>query len=298
MHIDHRNELAAIIKRNHRPLQPEPTGTASRPTHIGDIRCVLFDIYGTLFISAAGDVGTIEDHAGTQLLRDSLDAAGYECTRDPSPEEARLIRDLIRNEHARLKHDGMEFPEVVIEELWAEAIGTYAERGLIRDDGDLLQRLKLCVEYETRSNPVAPMPGLTDMLKAIRGKSVKMGIVSNAQFYTPLMFDALTGVPPEDHGFDPELCVWSFRLRQAKPSSAMFEGVLGILHLHGIHPENVLYIGNDMLKDIWTASRDGCRTALFAGDKRSLRMRENDDRCRHLQPDAIVTSMDEIPGIV
>jgi len=31
-----------------------------------------------------------------------------------------------------------------------------------------------------------------------------------------------------------------------------------------------LYVGNDMLNDIWTATEAGCRTVLFAGDQRSL----------------------------
>jgi putative hydrolase of the HAD superfamily len=59
-----------------------------------------------------------------------------------------------------------------------------------------------------------------------------------------------------------------------------------------------LYVGNDMLNDVWTASQCGLKTALFAGDKRSLRLREDDARCAALQPDVIVTSLSQILDIV
>ena len=38
----------------------------------------------------------------------------------------------------------------------------------------------------------------------------------------------------------------------------------------------------------------GFKTALFAGDGRSLRPRESDDRCRGLSPDLIVTDLRQL----
>jgi len=38
-------------------------------------------------------------------------------------------------------------------------------------------------------------------------------------------------------------------------------------------PHQVLYVGNDMKSDIIPAKKCGFKTALFAGDKRSLRTR-------------------------
>jgi putative hydrolase of the HAD superfamily len=53
-------------------------------------------------------------------------------------------------------------------------------------------------------------------------------------------------------------------------------------------------VGNDMLKDIWPAARLGCKTALFAGDRRSLRLREDDERCRELEPDLVVDDLSQL----
>ena len=51
--------------------------------------------------------------------------------------------------------------------------------------------------------------------------------------------------------------------------------------------------------DIWPAAQVGYKTALFAGDGRSLRLREDDpNRAQYGQPDAIVTHLEQIPGLI
>jgi len=77
-----------------------------------------------------------------------------------------------------------------------------------------------------------------------------------------------------------------------------FGGIQQVLNelagAHGINPQQPLYVGNDMLKDIWPAARLGCKTALFAGDRRSLRLREDDERCRELEPDLVVDDLSQL----
>jgi putative hydrolase of the HAD superfamily len=60
----------------------------------------------------------------------------------------------------------------------------------------------------------------------------------------------------------------------------------------------VLFIGNDMLKDIYASSQVGFKTALFAGDKRSLRLRDDDERTAGLKPDYVITELSQILEIV
>ena len=150
----------------------------------------------------------------------------------------------------------------------------------------------LAVEYECRVNPVWPMPNLQKALKLQKEEGRVLGIVSNAQFYTPLLFPALLETPLAALGFDPGLCVWSYELLEAKPSTRLFERVLETLaQTQGISPEQTLYVGNDRLNDIWPAAQLGCKTALFTGDRRSLRLREQDDRCRSVEPDLIIDGL-------
>jgi putative hydrolase of the HAD superfamily len=143
------------------------------------------------------------------------------------------------------------------------------------------------------------MPGLREVLARIRAEGLILGIVSNAQFYTPLMLEAFLERPFAELGFDPDCCAFSYRLLEAKPSTRIYEEALaGMERVHSIAPREVLYVGNDMRNDIWPASLTGCRTALFAGDARSLRLREDDPRCAHVTPDRVVTRLQQISGSI
>jgi putative hydrolase of the HAD superfamily len=96
-------------------------------------------------------------------------------------------------------------------------------------------------------------------------------------------------------GFDVDCCAWSYRLLEAKPSTRIYEVALSELErTHGILPAEVLYVGNDVRNDIWPASLTGCRTVLFAGDARSLRLREDDPSCAQVVPDRVVTDLRQI----
>ena len=57
-------------------------------------------------------------------------------------------------------------------------------------------------------------------------------------------------------------------------------------------------LGNDMLNDIYPARNVGFQTALFAGDKRSLRLRTEDPRCRDLTSDLVVTDLGQLIQLI
>lgn len=65
-----------------------------------------------------------------------------------------------------------------------------------------------------------------------------------------------------------------------------------------ITPRQTLYVGNDMLNDILPAAQVGFRTALFAADKRSLRLRKDDPRVSQTVPDIVVTNLEEVADCV
>jgi putative hydrolase of the HAD superfamily len=77
----------------------------------------------------------------------------------------------------------------------------------------------------------------------------------------------------------------------------MFKLAAEVFSRREILPASVLYVGNDMCNDILPAKTIGFQTALFAGDRRSLRRRADDDCCRGLVPDAIVTDLRQLTGI-
>lgn len=282
------------IKELSRPIDPVPTGMKPDLHPIDGIETILFDIYGTLLISGSGDVGTAAATDSATALTQSLCAAGYESNLERAGELGpELMQAEIRLWHEKAKQNGFEYPEVEISKVWKNIISTFQTLELLEPDEDDRKILRLAVEYECRVNPTWPMPGSIETIQKLKARGFKLGIVSNAQFYTPLILEALFGKSVEALGFDPELCVWSYKELRAKPDLQLFQGLKKSVDL-----SKTLYVGNDMLNDIWTATQAGCQTVLFAGDKRSLRLREQDSRCKKLKPTAIVDDLRQVAEIL
>ncbi len=142
------------------------------------------------------------------------------------------------------------------------------------------------------------MPGAMSLLDTLKRAGIMTGIISNAQFYTPLIFEALLGKNVQELGFDADLCAWSWRAGAAKPSLKMFRQVDHVLgNKYGIPHESILYAGNDMLKDIMPARSLNWKTALFAGDRRSLRLREDDPKVKDIKPWCIITKLEQLKSL-
>ena len=273
----------AVFERHIHPLSPIPTGeTPTGLSKIRRVKAMLFDVYGTLLISGSGDMNIhTVNHNRKRMLAGVLERYGI----DRTPENLMdSLRRTIDNDHDSFRQEGIDYPEVDIVRVWQTVLGP----------GDVARVKAFALEFEMIVNPVYPMPGLEDLLSACRGQNLLLGIISNAQFYTPLMLERLLGKSLDMCGFDPQLTFFSYRFRIAKPSSFMFERAAEIFSRRGVPPAAVLYVGNDMRNDILPAKTIGFQTALFAGDRRSLRRRTDDARCRHLVPDVIITDLRQL----
>ena len=276
----------ALIQKYIRPMTPLPTLLKPGGALRANIRCVLFDIYGTLFISGSGDIGAADkDTANLSKINELLKRYGMDKNPRTLLDE---FHDAIEIRHAELRNEGIDFPEVRVERIWQQVLQI--------DDPEAAVRF--AVEFEWITNPAYPMPHLADLLSACRKKQTLMGIISNAQFYTPFLFGWFLNEEPQTLGFDSDLIFYSYHYEIAKPSASLFEMAAGRLAGRGIQPNAVLYLGNDMLNDIYPARNAEFQTALFAGDQRSLRMRTEDLRCRGLKPDLIVTDLRQLIRVI
>ncbi len=264
------------------PLSPLPTPLNPSGKLEEKIQCILFDVYGTLFISGSGDISIARQQSPKTRNFDKL-LDKYQIKKSPQT----ILNDFfvaIDSEHERLKKKGTDFPEVEIDQIW--------RRVLLIDDLDTVRAF--AVEFELIFNPVYPMPNLEKMLSVCKNSNVLMGIISNAQFFTPYLFNWFFDSNPEDLGFNSDLIFYSYKLGHAKPSIFMFDLAAKKLDHMSISRHSVLYIGNDMLNDIYPAKKAGFKTALFAGDARSLRLRENHPKCKNLSADIIITDLAQI----
>jgi len=291
--------MVGLIRRLSKPLRPRPAGVRPRLLKLEDIRAVLFDVYGTLFISGSGDVGTDAPAGRASAFAAALRAGGFTGV---TPAVHRrgpiLLRDAILRAHNTSRARGIRHPEVRIDRLWTRMLRSLVAKRQLRGRVTRAAISRTAVTYECLINPTWPMPAAADVLKALGARKLKLGLVSNAQFFTPLLFDALLRRSPRELGFVSRLCIWSFQHGQGKPSPRLLSIALQRLKRHhGVQPRQVVYIGNDMLKDIQPAVELGCRTVLFAGDRRSLRLHK-DTAAGQLRPDAIITRLDQLLRIL
>lgn len=288
------------IRQLSTPLEPRPTPIPARLPRLKGIRAVLFDVYGTLFISGSGDISIAGELSNQDALTEALESVGMRGNLQEAGQTGiREFFAVIDAAHAKRRQEGIATPEVDVREEWTTVVRQLQQTGLLR--GTITQDAiaRLGVEYECRVNPVWPMPDVVETLNALKARSFRLGIVSNAQFHSPLLFPALLGASLPELGVRQDLCVWSYQLLEAKPSVNLFQGVIARLQQHDdISPAEIIYVGNDMLNDIWPATQLGLKTAFFAGDQRSLRLRKDDPRCASLEPDVIITRLSQLPDLL
>lgn len=282
---------AAYVKRVMRPLVPVPTGMKPSLPVLTGISTVIFDIYGTLLISAAGDVGRPEKDERGRLgiveVNALLDGAISGSEEAVALELASLLDEALAGKRAQ----GVLFPEVDIRVIWQRLLERY-----LPDAASVIDAAAL--RYECRVNPVWEMPGAVKLIRWLAEKSFTMGVISNAQDYTHSVFAGVMGGRFDQLGFDPELAVFSYLEGEGKPSLALYEEMKMRLSERGVKPESVLYVGNDMTKDVIPAAEIGFRTCLFAGDDRSLRLGGlSGDEARSIA-DSVVTEMDQVCGLL
>ena len=289
------DELVTFISSHSYPLDPVlpdlPTELVPRVGRHLPLapRAVLFDVYGTLFLSGSGDISIASEDQSTHPFRRALEHVDTQPSAALTREVSIAYHNTIAEDHASAAASGEAYPEVDILSVWRRAVGTLH---LTDDD---LQRL--AVAYETFANPTWPMPGAATLLHAAAGVFT-IGIVSNAQFYTPLLFPALLGETINDFGFATQAVAFSWKRRVAKPDARLFDSPLAYLSDRGIDSSRVVYVGNDMLNDVAAARSRGCMTVLFAGDTRSLRLRTGDPRVESILPDSIVRSLTDLGRIL
>ena len=271
------------IQRLSRPLDVLKTGEVPRLKPLEDIRAVFFDIYGTCFISDSGDIGVHTAEPRVEALTEALREQGVELPPDLAAAALDRFYELIRHRHEDLKANGIAWPEVRILDIWEH---------WRREAGIHVNVPQLAIDMECRLNPVWPMPGLLHTLEQLQAAGIRLGIVSNAQVFTPCLFPALTRHTLADLGFTPAACIWSWTLQEAKPSPRLYP--LALRAFPDLEPGQCLFVGNDMRNDILPAAAAGMKTALFAGDKRSLRWRREDPTVQTLQPDIVITHLAQL----
>lgn len=213
------------------------------------IKAVIFDIYGTLAYYNFGDIDDI-------IRREEETRKAFEKAsrvfkfKNPDEVYERWVK-AINKEHERKKRRGIKNPEIVVEKIWKKVLKCSEKKG---------KDISLFME-EKENNPRL-FPGVKKALTDLKKKGLKLGILSNAQFYTLMIMEKKLK-KPMNHFFDKDIELYSFRLGYSKPNPKGFEMLKKRLNKHKIKPNETLFVGNDTLKDIWAAKKAGLKTCLY-----------------------------------
>lgn len=291
-------KIIDIIRENSQPMEPIATEVDSNLSPIPNIKALVFDVYGTLFISGSGDISLAEKNSANAKMIQAFVQSGFELT-VPNPDIESKFYQAIKDSHQYSKEYGTDFPEVDLQEIWSDVIMELFQEGALTGTWDIAQLCEMATRYECSVNPIYPMPDLGKFFHSLPRDLAPHGIVSNAQFFTPFLFDAFLETPITGLGFEKKACFWSYLERKAKPSVSLFEDCAKYYKtIHDLEPENLLFVGNDCLNDIYAAQQAGWKTCLFAGDQRSLRLRQDKEHCKNLSPDCTVHSLLEINAVI
>ena len=293
------SRLAARIRRLSKPLRPGRRDITPKLQPLPGIRSVLFSVYGTLLISENRNDWACRPPGAAAAFGAALRAAGF---RKIAPKlaaggPARLSGQIRR--HIRfLQQHGVKYPEVDLVGIWRALLTDGLEKGLLAGSLSLTTLHRAAVEYECRLHPAWPMPHVEETLDALRAHRLKIGLVSNAQFFTPLQIQGLFGKSLGSLGIPPHRCVWSYDMGIAKPSPALVQrALLHLRHQYGILAEATLVVGCDPANDLKPARDLGCRTAFFMGSTQCLASRKK-PASNGFQPDLVLTDLAQLPACV
>lgn len=227
-------------------------------------RVILFDVYGTLLCPQVGD---LDEQVRLASAEESFVATAerFGFSQDVGIQWHEWFFEAIAEEHKALKQMDIVPAEVQVDQIWASMIERVGA-------GSTSIQVEMVAAYrEMLANPVRAFSGAAEALKRLKQSGMRLGIVSNSQFYTLPILTMNLGVDVEEV-FEPELTFLSFRLGFSKPSPYFFRLVrTTTLHL-GLKPEEVLVIGNDCENDVLAAQAHGLQALLFYGNERSVRL--------------------------
>lgn len=239
------------------------------------IRGLIFDINGTL-----SDIWTDEESVDAyRMVSVFLDYQGIKL----SPEK---VRELYFEINKRQRADSDEpYPEFDIVALFAEMIDTSATgftRALSRKKRKLLPAITAEVFRAASRRQLLLYPNVKKTLDALR-KKYKLASVSDGQAQWARAELASVGLSGYFHPF-----IVSGDYGYRKPDERLFKKALKKMDMTA---DEVVFVGNDMYRDVFGAAQLGIKTVLF-------RSNQGEQEYCGTRADAEITAFGQLPAAI
>jgi beta-phosphoglucomutase-like phosphatase (HAD superfamily) len=197
-------------------------------------------------------------------------------------------------------------PEVRAENVW-EAILKKLLQNDYRFDAGFFGSLnefsrKVAYFFHASLQGTAAFPGAAAALRYVADRGLSQGLLADAQCFSTVQLQR--GLSAQDSSatldslLKPELRILSFEVLAKKPSPRIFSRAREALTAKGLEPDEVLYVGSRIDKDLVPARRLGLRTALFVGDREAVQATPEQLRDPVSRPDVLLTELQQIDEVV
>lgn len=238
-------------------------------------QAILFDFNGTLI-----DIWTDENREEIYRTIANLLCS---CGIPVSPEEFRtLFYDLMKEQRKSRNAEHPEFDVVEIFRTILKERGTAQTRSFREE---ILEQLPQFLSLTFRASSMlrlAEYPGVHDVLDQLQKKYTLAAVSDGQKIWAETELQRLDLTKY----FPTRIISSDFGIR--KPSPELFQFALQKI---GCRPQDAIYVGNDMYRDVPTPKQLGMKTVYFKSN-------QGDQRYHGSDPDYIIYRFEELPTAV
>lgn len=290
-----------------------PVAARAHDKPLPGIKAVVWNLYGTLLRVTDGEL--LLSHHTELRMQVALEKTISEfnmwnsMTRKPgAPWEYILpkYRAALEDLELTAKVAPGDFAHVNGAAVWRRILDMLGQKDYRYDEefyGDLDQLSeKIAYFFQMCLQGVEAAPDAVEAITAVSQLGLVQGILADAQPFSLIQalraFGQQAKLPPLNQLFDPACLILSCQLGVRKPSATLYETCLKRFASKGIEPQEILYVGNRLQNDLAVARHLGIRTALYAGDKLSLKATSSEINNANLRPKRLLTDLKQISRIV
>lgn len=291
----------------------EPAKATPYLAPLTGIKAVAWNVYGTLLTISDGQL--LLQHPQAVRMQIAMEKTIHEfnmwgsMTRRPGePWEYFLPKYNTAVDDAKLAGGCKkgDFPEVNSAAVWRKLLDMLSQKDYAYDKnryGDLDELAeKVAFFFQLCLQGIQAAPSALRVVTDVANAGLQQGLLAESQSYT--LAQLLQGLeqqgrlPPLTDVFAPGCLILTHELGVRKPSVSLFQRSREQFAELNIKPEQVLYVSSRLTDDLAVAKQQGFRTALFAGDKLSLKASAAECKDPATKPDRLLTKLDQIHGLL
>ena len=236
------------------------------------IKALFFDLNGTL-------IDILTDENDESVFRTTANFLSYSKVYI-SPEKMRkLFFELNRAQRATSPE---EFPEFDVQKIFREIIESCGQTGISAEKCDSLAIEVSRIFRAASRRKLELYPNVREVLDQLKERYIFAAVSDGQSLWAiPEMCAAgleeyfSTVIVSGDHGF-------------RKPDPRMYTAAL---EKYSLKPQEVIFVGNDMFRDIYGAGKLGMKTVFFKSN-------QGDHKSHGIEADYIIYNFNELPRAV